>query len=113
MESEERFGVADAAMAVELLSKMVNPPPSDQMMDPELVRLIKEFVSNITPDSPTPVEVWNFCKEMLDYTVRYAWGAPIVLTCLNLEVRARAPLGSYSQEFGNMNDAPWRNDPNN
>lgn len=113
MENEQRFGVAEAAMAIGLLSRMVNPPPSDRMMDPELVRHIKEFVSNITPDSPTPVEVWNFCKEMLDYTVRYSWGAPIVLACLNLEARARAPLGSLAQEFGNMNEAPWRNDPNN
>jgi hypothetical protein len=107
----ERFLLKERAETFDLLHRMVNPPPSTNMMDEQLVKAIQEFTSNSEPEHPDAVEIWNFCKEMLDYCVRYAWADKIVMACLDLESRFMAPPGSYAREFGNMDDAPWRQNP--
>lgn len=89
-----------------ILGKIAENPPSSATIDPELVSLIQAFLHG--PNPKIPVGVWNFYKEILDLTVHGSLGSSFIVQLLDLEPFLIAPEGAFSQEAGNMDQAPWR-----
>lgn len=90
-----------------ILSKMINPPPSDYVMDGGLVAMIQTHL-DAHKNVPEPKVVWNTYKELLDHVVRFSWGSSFVVKLLDLEPFYVAPEGSYAQEDESIRSAPWR-----
>lgn len=95
----------DGNMYFTMLQKMVSPPPSDDLMDAQLVHMIKSFIKD---DLKTSVEIWNFYKHLLDLTVRYALGSGFIVKLLDLEPFYEPPNGGYNSADSSMDNAPWR-----
>lgn len=95
----------DLLFGLELLEKMVTPPPSDDMLDGTIVRRIQDFLASKPTDV---VVVWNFYKEMLDLIVHGSLGSGFIVRIFDLEAFLKAPVGAYAQADGSINQAPWR-----
>lgn len=78
----------------------------DSNLDESLRKQIKDWLS-INPQ-PSPTQVWNFYKEILDLSVRYALVSNFYLTLFNLESYYLPPEGGYNQKDGTILKAPWR-----
>lgn len=102
--SKNTFDESAGVFYTELLQKMVDPPPSENMLSENEVQNIHRFCEH----PHTNVEVWNFFKEMLDNTVHYG-GHPIMLKVFDLEAYYVAPVGGFNQADGSISTAPWRN----
>jgi hypothetical protein len=99
----------DAAQTyVTILKKTVESPPSDRIMDAELVKMHSDFCA---AGDFSPVAVWNHYKKTLDFTVRYAWGSSFVVKLLDIEPYFDPPVGGFAQRDHSIDSAPWRNDP--
>jgi hypothetical protein len=91
---------------LEVLSKIVDPPPSDNVLDRTIVDRIKVYLDSF--EVKNPVSIWNFYKHMLDLVVHGSLGSSFIVKLFDLEAFYVAPEGSLSQEVGNMKGAPWR-----
>jgi len=94
-----------------ILTEVAQNPPSDRMLDRKLLNKIVGFVG--TRDVKTPVQVWNFMKEILDYCVRYSAAAPFFITLIDVEPYYEPPIPEegevvYLQADGSIRNAPWR-----
>jgi hypothetical protein len=88
-----------------LLEKITEDPGSKSVLSPFMFKKVEAFLSSNI--EKTPLSVWNFYKEMLDYAV-HGGGAGFVVKLFDLEPFYAAPLGAFSHEAGNMGQAPWR-----
>lgn len=89
-----------------LLKKMMESPPPSSVLDSSVTKRIQTYLDSF--EVKNPVSVWNFYKHMLDLVVRYSLGNGFILSLFDLERSYQAPEGSFSQEAGNMDKAPWR-----
>lgn len=89
-----------------LLKKIVESPPPPSVLDSSVTKRIQIYLDSF--EIKNCVSVWNFYKNMLDLVVRYSLGNGFILNLLDLEKIYKAPNGSFSEEAGNMNKAPWR-----
>lgn len=77
--------------------------------DSQIATALSKQMGDFIKEEHTPVEVWNFYKEMLDMAVRYAGASTFVMWVINLEPFYNPPNGdAYLQSDGSINNAPWR-----
>lgn len=95
----------DTKLYLGLLNKMIDPLPSDDVMDNKLVKMIQYFLKS---NDKTDIGVWNFYKQALDACVHSCLGSSFILTLLDLEPYYEAPIGSYNYGDRSIEDAPWR-----
>lgn len=95
----------DARFGINLLTKMVSPPPSDDMLDGSIVKRIQNFLATSPSD---PVIIWNFYMEIRDLVVHGALGTDFIVTVLSLDEFCSAPAGAYNHADGSLAQAPWR-----
>ncbi len=103
------FDFIRSELFLDLLHKIVTNPPSDQMIDIQLINFIKEKLKNI-PLIQREIFTWNLYKEILDNIARYASAAPAIQTLMDLEPYYLPPESpdTFSIKSGNIHLAPWR-----
>jgi hypothetical protein len=103
---KREFDEKCAETYLDVLSKIADGPPSDNVLDHSIVDRIRTYVDSF--EAKNAVSVWNFYKHMLDLVIHGSLGSSFIVTLFDLEAAYKAPEGSLSQEAGNMEKAPWR-----
>lgn len=96
--------VSEAYLGV--LQHIALDPPSSNTLDPDLVKMIQEYLDR--PEEKNAISVWNFYKKLLDMIVHTSGGNGFMLTLCDLERIMKAPEGAFSHEDESMDKAPWR-----
>lgn len=107
--NRKSFDEENAEFYFGLLVKILEGNLSDRSIDAFVLKRVKEFVAL---NDKSPVQVWNFYKEMLDMMVHFALASSFFVVLFDLEPYNIKPSGAgvYAQEDGSIENAPWRKD---
>lgn len=104
---KQTFDADAAKLFWQILTMMVNPPASEQMMDRQCMKFIQEKLAE-HQEAPSPVLVWNTFKELIDLAVYGAWLPDTLIMLIDVERSFSAPVGGFARSDASIYQAPWR-----